>query len=66
MPEMIAGWKYKGNEEPFSESIFVFQLLELGRNGEQPRSAPEDPEEVSLWHQLCCCVQAVRKPGFLD
>lgn len=54
MPEMIAGWKYKGKEEPFSESMFVFQLLELGRNGEQPRSAPEDPEEVSLWLQLFC------------
>jgi len=65
MPEMIAGWKYKGNE-PFSDSVFVFQLLELGRNGEQPRSAPEDPEEVSLCHQLFCCVQAMCKPGFLD
>lgn len=45
---MLVSCKYRGIEEPFSRSLFVSQLLELGRNGEQPRAAPEDPEEVSL------------------
>lgn len=56
MPEVMVSEKYRGNEEPFSDSLFVSQLLELGRNGEQPRAAPEDPEEVSLLasvFQLC-------------
>lgn len=34
------------------DSVFVFQLLELGRNGEPPRTALEDPEEVSFLGQV--------------
>lgn len=44
----MVSWKCRGKEEPFSDSLFVSQLLELGRNGELPRAVPEDPEEVSL------------------
>lgn len=46
------------NWEHFSPSLFVSQLLELGRNGEQPRAAPEDSEEVSLLAPLFSCLPA--------
>lgn len=58
MPEVMVGYSYRGTEEPFSDSFFVSQLLELGRNGEQPRAAPEDSEEVSLVAAVFSCLQA--------